>query len=137
MLDRAFIDTNILIYLYSADEPDKRTVANDVFRCYTEPVVSIPILNELCNVMLKKLCLPSAQVRDAVQEISEATLVAKVAENTTLKAIELHEKYGFSFFDCFHLATAAENACSVFFSEDLQHGQKIGSLKIINPFQQQ
>jgi predicted nucleic acid-binding protein len=134
MLDRAFVDTNILVYLYSADEPYKRTVSTNVFRSYSEPVVSIPILNELCNVMLRKLGVSNAGVRDAVREISEASLIAKVSTNTIQKAIDMHEKYGFTFFDSFHLATAAENACSVFFSEDLQHGQKIGNLKIVNPF---
>lgn len=134
MLDRAFVDTNILVYLYSADEPIKRTIATNVFRSYSEPVVSIPILNELCNVMLRKLGVSNAGVRDAMREISEATMIAKVSTNTILKAIDMHERYGFTFFDSFHLATAAENACSVFFSEDMQHGQKIGNLKIINPF---
>jgi predicted nucleic acid-binding protein len=134
MLDRAFVDTNILVYLYSADEPIKRTIATNVFRSYSEPVVSIPILNELCNVMLRKLGVSNAGVRDAMREISEATMIAKVSTNTILKAIDMHAKYGFTYFDSFHLATASENDCSVFFSEDMQHGQKVGNLKIVNPF---
>ena len=134
MLDRAFVDTNILVYLYSADEPQKRTIATNVFRSYIEPVVSIPILNELCNVMLKKLGVSNDGVRNAVKEISEATLIAKISTSTIRKAIDMHEKFGFTFFDSFHLATATENACSVFFSEDMQHGQNIGNLKIVNPF---
>jgi predicted nucleic acid-binding protein len=134
MLDRAFVDTNILIYLYSSDEPDKRILANNVFKSFSEPVVSISILNELSNVMLKKLQVADQLVREAVREISAATIIAKISAQTTLKALDMHEKFGFSFFDCFHLATAAENACSIFFSEDMQHGQKIGNFKIINPF---
>lgn len=132
MVDRAFIDTNILVYLYSGDELDKREIANNVFGCYSEPVVSVPIINELCNVLLKKFSVPN--IRGVVDEISKAAFVAKISENTVLKAIDLKEKYGFSFFDSFHVATALETTCSVFFSEDMQHGQKVGNLKVINPF---
>ena len=135
MLDRAFIDTNIIVYLFSADEPDKRIIATDVFNCYSEPVVSIAVLNELCNVMLKKFSIPSINMQNVVHELSRAAIIVNGTTNTIRRAIDIHEKLGFSYFDSFHLATAAENGCPVFFSEDMQHGQKIGTVKIINPFQ--
>ena len=93
MPDRAFVDTNILVYLYSADEAYKRTITTHVFRSYSEPVVSIPILNELCNVMLKKLGVSKAGLRDVVQEISKATLIAKISANTIRKSIDMNENY--------------------------------------------
>lgn len=34
MKDRAFIDTNIIIYLYSEDEPEKRTRSESILEKY-------------------------------------------------------------------------------------------------------
>jgi predicted nucleic acid-binding protein len=58
MKDRAFVDTNVLVYLYSEDEPEKQTTAIDAmerFHCLT----STQALNEFCSVCLRKLKMPS------------------------------------------------------------------------------
>jgi len=52
-------------------------------------------------------------------------------------ALDLKEKYGYSFFDCLMLASALESGCDVILSEDMGDGQIIeNTLKIVNPFNQ-
>jgi len=57
MKDRVFVDTNILIYLYSVDEPEKRqTVENAIIG--KDCVISVQVLNEFSSVCLRKLNIP-------------------------------------------------------------------------------
>ena len=52
MRDRVFLDTSILIYLYSECEPDKRDVAHKVLNDHG-CVTSLQALNEVINVWLR------------------------------------------------------------------------------------
>jgi len=111
MPDKVFIDTNVLIYGYSEDEPDKRQRAIDCVGS-GEAWISTQVLNETINV-LKLL----------------------VSVNTIEMALNLAERYQYSYFDSLILASALEAGCQILYSEDLQDGQRIeNQLMIINPF---
>jgi predicted nucleic acid-binding protein len=70
MKDRVFLDTNVLVYLYSEDEPDKQAVAIDAMDSYL-CVTSTQALNEFCNVCLKKLRMPAEVIGLSIDEISD------------------------------------------------------------------
>jgi predicted nucleic acid-binding protein len=54
---------------------------------------------------------------------------------TTAIALMVHFKYKFSYYDSLIISSALENGCSILYSEDLHHNQKIEkTLTIINPF---
>jgi len=50
------------------------------------------------------------------------------------KAMELQQRPGFDFHDSLIVAAALEAGCQRLLSEDLQHGQRIGKLRVENPF---
>ena len=50
------------------------------------------------------------------------------------RAIQIARSTGYHFYDSLMLAAAVEGGCTVFYSDDLHHGQAIGSLRIHNPF---
>ena len=50
------------------------------------------------------------------------------------RALDLQERYQFSFCDSLIVAAALEAGCARLLSEDLQHGQRIEGLTIKNPF---
>jgi predicted nucleic acid-binding protein len=54
MNGRAFVDTNIFIYLYSEDESEKQEIAQKAINKY-ECVISTQVLNEFSNICIKKL----------------------------------------------------------------------------------
>ena len=54
MKDKAFIDTNVLVYLYSEDEAEKQALAYDAIEKY-DCITSTQVLNEFSNVCIKKL----------------------------------------------------------------------------------
>lgn len=134
MPDKVFIDTNVLIYGYSEDEPNKRQRAIDCVRS-GEAWISTQVLNETINVLKRKFSLSYSQIRDAVQELSEGFPIVLVSVNTIEMALNLAERYQYSYFDSLILASALEAGCQILYSEDLQDGQRIeNQLMIINPF---
>jgi len=52
-----------------------------------------------------------------------------------LKAIDIFQKHKISFWDALIVSAASEARYRVLFTEDLNHGQKIEGVKIVNPFQ--
>jgi len=61
--------------------------------------------------------------------------VREIHRTTTFFALDLMERYKFSYYDCLILASALESGCEVLFSEDMHDGQIIeNKLKIVNPF---
>jgi len=134
MQDKVFLDSNVLIYLYSEDEPEK---ANLALKCAQEPNVwiSTQVLNEVSNVMYRKQKLAYAEILKVVQELQSNFQVTTVTTRTIEQALLLGERYRYSYFDCLMLASSLEQGCVRLYSEDMQHEQIIeGSLRIVNPF---
>ena len=130
---KPFLDSNVLIYLYSADEPEKREVA--VSLCSSPAVISTQVLNEVANVLTLKFDLAPDDVLRKIDEITDRTEVSIVGLSTIRQALQLKQSYRYSYFDSLMLASAIENECDTLYSEDFQDGQTIeGHLQIANPF---
>jgi len=133
--DRVFLDTNVLIYLYSEDEDKKRDAAYKVVNrdcCLT----STQALNEASNVWYGKYNWNKHQIMkylDGIEAVCEKVLL--VQRETINRALNVKDRYGYSYFDSLMIASALDSGCSVLFSEDMSDGQTIeGQLRIINPF---
>ena len=135
MPDKAFLDTNTLIYLYVGDDERKRNVVCKVLDD-NDCITSIQALNETSNVLFRKFALNSTQVKNYLDNIeSVCSNVLPVQRNTINTALEIKERYGYAFFDCLMLSSALEGNCEVIFSEDMSDGQVINNtVKIVNPF---
>jgi predicted nucleic acid-binding protein len=132
---RAFVDTNIFAYLYSDAEPEKQFQAKRSLNDY-QRFISTQVLNEFCNVCIKKLDFPISKVKDIVHQICETCNLVTVDEATVAKALDLHGKYGFSYYDSLILASALECDCQYLISEDMANDQTIeDSLTIKNIFE--
>jgi len=135
MSDKAFLDTNIIIYFYSEDDDKKRSIANQVLNDY-DCVTSIQAMNEFSNVMFRKFSWDATQIKahlDNIEMVCDEVL--PIHRSTINNALALKDRYGFSYFDCLMLASALEGACHVIFTEDMNDGQIINNtLKMSNPF---
>lgn len=130
--DRAFVDTNLFVYLYSDDEPDKKNLVRTGIDRY-ERLVSTQVLNEISNVCLRKLGLPVAAVRTAITEIITTCSIVTIDETTVSLALDVHERYGYSYYDSLIVASALESGCAFLLTEDMSDGQTIdGTLTITN-----
>ena len=55
--------------------------------------------------------------------------------STSLHAVQLTRRYGYSYYDSLIEASALEAQCSILVSEDMQNGMLIDDrLRIVNPF---
>jgi predicted nucleic acid-binding protein len=134
MNDKAFIDTNIFIYLYSEDETQKQNISQkavDKYNC----IISTQVINEFCNVCIGKLHHAVGEVELAVTEIIEQCTVLLIESHTIKQALEIHERYGYKYFDCLMLASALNSDCKYFITEDMADGQIINNkMAIVNIF---
>ena len=131
---KAFLDSNIVIYLYSEDESDKAELA---LQCAQQPEVwiSTQVLNKVSNVLRRKQQQSYSAIFKVVQELQANFQVTTVTTRTIEQALLLGERYHYSYFDSLMLASALETSCTVLYSEDMQHGQLIeGLVRIVDPF---
>ena len=135
MPDKVFLDTNIIVYLYSIDEKDKRDICCE-FVNHADCLTSIQVMNESSNVWLKKYKLNKATISKYLDEIeSVCDEVMLVRRKTINMALDIKERYNYSLYDCLMLASAIEANCNMILTEDMQDGQEINNtLKIKNPF---
>jgi len=71
----------------------------------------------------------------ALEELAACLPIATLNYASTQAAVQLSQRYGWSFYDSLIVAAAHEAGCSVVLSEDMQHGFVVdGQLRIENPF---
>lgn len=134
MSGRIFLDTNVLVYAYSEDDLLKRSQALAI-NGQPERWLSTQVLTEFANVFHRKLRVPWPDVQVALLEISVGFNIHANTAATILKATQIAQRYGFSWFDSLIVAAALECSCETLYSEDLQHGQLIEqTLQVVNPF---
>jgi predicted nucleic acid-binding protein len=130
---KAFFDTNILVYITSSDPRKQRAVD-----CLSRGgCASVQVLNEFVNVARRKLRHDWPQIELALG-LFRASLdeIVPVTLNTHTAGVSLAREHGLSFYDALIVAAAIEAGCDTLYSEDMQHGRRIGGLAIINPFLQ-
>jgi len=134
MSGKTFLDTNIVVYIYSGDEPEKQAAALALIE-QNNPVVSTQVLSELANTLSRKFGLSYTVVAQAVAEVRDACAIVPVMPDTIAQALALAQKYKYAYYDSLILAAALSAGCEILATEDMQHGQVIeGSLMIHNPF---
>lgn len=135
MNDKVFIDSNILIYAYSVDEPSKKKIVEKLLNQYDAIIISTQTINEFINVMTKKKRLDYKEILLVVKELFVVFSIQGVNFEVIQKAIEIAIKHRYSYFDSLIIAAALFADCSVLYSEDMHHEHVIDNqLKIINPF---
>jgi predicted nucleic acid-binding protein len=127
-----FFDTNILLYLLSADTAKADRVEQLLGERGT---ISVQVLNEFAAVAVRKLKMPLIDVREILDTIRAVCSVEPVTVETHDRGLAIYERYGFSLYDSVLVAAALLASAKVLYSEDLQHGQVIDDqLRVVNPF---
>ncbi|MGD9368599.1 MAG: PIN domain-containing protein [Desulfobacteraceae bacterium] len=129
---KAFIDSNVLIYLLSADA-GKADRAEIVLR--KGGLISVQVLNEIANVALHKLGMSWEEIHEVLSLIRMLCPNEPLAVETHDKGLFLAERYGLSVYDAMIVAAALIGKCETLYSEDMQDGLLIDNqLRICNPF---
>jgi predicted nucleic acid-binding protein len=136
MRAEAFVDTNILLYAISTspEEAAKKQRAREIL-AQPDWGLSIQVLQEF-YVNATRPPQPAMRHEDAEAAIRQL-LLRPVADNNAallLDALRLKARYQLSYWDAAIVAAAVQLGASVLYSEDLQDGQEIEGVTVVNPF---
>ncbi|HEV2769031.1 MAG TPA: PIN domain-containing protein [Solirubrobacteraceae bacterium] len=135
--DRAFVDTNVLVYASDEDEPSKRATARQLLASFApgDLVISTQVLVEFYVTVTRKLAraLPpegaAARVRDLARMPTVLTDVALVHA-----AVDTSRSVTISLWDALIVEAARVGGCNRLITEDLAGGATIRGVRIENPF---
>ena len=138
MSDKAFFDTNVLVYAFDNGEPEKNAISKQLIHDFGGDgnlVLSTQVLQELYVTLTKvgRSLLTREEAGELVNDFAEFPLV-QVDKNIISWAMKRHQSKAFSFWDALIVEAALQSGCSQLLSEDMQDGLVIGSLTIRNPF---
>ncbi|HVZ85119.1 MAG TPA: PIN domain-containing protein [Terracidiphilus sp.] len=135
-LQRSFFDTNVLVYTDDAANPVKRRHALDLIAAHRRQgtgVVSLLVLQEYFVAVRRKFKLDGELARLKVEAFARFRLVEpRIAD--VMAAIDFHRFYQVSYWDALVIRMAKQGGCSVLLTEDMNDGQVIDGVRIVNPF---
>ncbi len=138
MKGKVFVDTNILIYAHDLDAGEKYKIANDLVIDLWESrraVISTQVLLEFYVTLTKKILKPLTGniAAGIISSYLSWEVIINKPENILLAA-EIESHYQISFWDAVIVSAAYEGNVKTIISEDLNHGQYMEGIKIMNPF---
>jgi predicted nucleic acid-binding protein len=135
---RTFFDTNVLVYVFDRDSPDRSRRAHELMREHVASgglLLSTQVLQEFYVTVTRKLArpLPEETALAALRRLASLPTV-QVDSRLVLEAASRGRVLQLSFWDALIIQAAIEGGASHLLSEDLQHGRRIDGLTIENPF---
>ena len=130
-----FLDTNILIYAASANETERKKKTRAIELVRTSFGTSTQILQEFYATVIRKPDKPLTPI-EALQWIKRVGAQPCVLVDLTLIkiAIEISQRYRINYWDGAILAAAERLGAETVYTEDLNHGQSYGFVRVVNPF---
>ena len=135
----AFIDTNIFLYSYDESDPVKAKKARElILKLIKEHkgVVSTQVVQEFCNVALKKSSSPlnPSDVNEILNEVLLPILEHIPDSSFYRRALKTYVRYSLSFYNSLIIQAATDLKCSLLYSEDMQNGMQYNCVTVVNPF---
>lgn len=133
-----FVDTNVLIYQQDISDAAKQLRADDWISFLARrrlARISFQVLQELYATLTRKL-EPQFNPVEAQEIVRELAVWQPLAVDLSVleRSWLLQQRYSLSWWDALIVASAQACECAVLLTEDLQHGQFLGKLQVINPF---
>lgn len=133
-----FVDTHVLVYARDSAEPVKQPLARawiGYLWASRSGRLSVQVLNEYYVTVTRKLTpgLPAALAQSDIRDLgawSPVSLSLQVVE----RAWEVEGRFGLSFWDSLIVAAAVVSGAGCLLSEDLQTGQVLDGVQVVNPF---
>ena len=134
----SFVDTNVLVYALAADDAKRSPVAQKLVRELMAAQVfqtSTQVLQELYVTLTRKVRTPMTP-QQALRYLDQIAVwpVAVLDYGAVRDAVELSASARLSFWDALVLVAAARSGAKRVYTEDLQDGQTILGVEVVNPF---
>jgi predicted nucleic acid-binding protein len=132
-----FFDSNIIVYFSTNNDKTKQGVASSLIDNAFErghAGISAQVMQECINVLGGKYAVPVAVLDGYITNVLRPLYRVDTTAELIDSAVEIKRQWKYSFYDSLIIAGALACDAKTLYSEDLQHGQRIESLTIINPF---
>jgi predicted nucleic acid-binding protein len=131
-----FLDTNVLVYAAAGkrDEPRKFQIARALILAELFGT-SGQVLAEFYVAATRRAKIPPAaeEIDEWIERVAAHPFVP-VDDELVRAGIGLSRRYGIAYWDGAILAASERLGAPILYSEDLNHGQIYGSVRVINPF---
>lgn len=130
-MNLSFLDSNIILYLLSAD-----VVKADKAEAIVAGggVISAQVLNEVTSVCRRKLKMPWSEIETVLAAVKSACKIVPLTLTMHETAVKIAQRYDISFYDANICAAAILSGSKILVSEDMQDGMSIDGVIIQNPF---
>jgi predicted nucleic acid-binding protein len=136
MRSACFLDTNVLIYAATGkqDDPRKFRIAAQIVQSELFGV-SGQVLAEFYVIALSKPAIPlSPSEAERWIDLLCHYPVAAIDDVLVRHGIAYAHKFHIKYWDAAIIAAAERLEAPILYTEDLNHGQLYGSVRVINPF---
>ncbi len=137
MSDKAFLDTNILVYAHEPATGIKHERARALIEKLWNNgggVLSTQVLQELCVNLRRKTAKPwtAEETRNLILDYMDWQIVVNTPDSV-IEALAIETRFQISFWDALIIHAAESSGAAILYSEDLSNGQIYGSVRIVNP----
>lgn len=138
MSDKAFVDSNVLVYGHDRGAGEKHRIAAELLKrlwANRAGILSTQVLQETWVNLRRKAEHPIS--REEALRLIEDYGRWEVVVNTTesvVEAIRLEDRFGISFWDALIIQAAQSAGVQTIYTEDLNAGQSYGAVEAVNPF---
>jgi predicted nucleic acid-binding protein len=134
-----FLDTNVLVYSFDDGNPLKkeRSIALIQEALATGMgIISTQVVQEFLKVATQKFAVPMKSADSKVYLRLVLNPLCQVYPNLALyeTCLDFQTETRYSFYDSLILAAAQQGGCEILYSEDLQAGQEVRGIKVVNPY---
>lgn len=133
---KIFFDTNVLAYAQDHDAGEKRQRSRQLIADVVASgagVVSTQVLQEFYVTATRKMGVAPLAAKRVMQSFTIFEVV-QVSPALIEKAIDRSVLSQLSFWDALIVTASASSGCTTIYSEDLNAGQMIDGVRIVNPF---
>ena len=134
-----FLDTNVFVYQLDGSDARKAEITRDLIQQGVDggnACISFQVVQECLNTAIRKahLQLAAHDMRRYLEAVLAPLLKVQPSLRLYRASLDIQSRYRFAYYDALIVAAALDAGCTALYSEDLQHGQRIEGLTIVNPF---
>lgn len=134
-----FFDTNVLVYAFDHNSPDKQRIAIELINGSLESqrgIISTQVVQEFISLALRKFTkrMTIPECREYLNTVLLPLCRYFPSISTYDQALGIVDATGYALYDALIITAAIESGCRILLTGDVQHGHKIQGLTILNPF---
>lgn len=137
ILSKDFVDSNIILYSMDKAEPAKQRVCQELLTSYGSDdrsvcVLSTQVMQETYVAATKKLRAEPDEIETVLRSLQSQEIVT-ITPQLVFEAIECSRRQQLSLWDALIMTAAASAGCDLIWTEDMNDGQIINGVRIVNP----